>query len=132
MDKYPNMDVKRLYTGNQTGGSKLSAIIWILVLALIVYGSVKIVPVYIINYQIQNLFEVNADRAETTPLQDIKSDVAAKLQTMHAPVTIDDVTITQNDPKSLTIRAQYSVTVKFVDDFKITFHFNPEAKTEVE
>lgn len=117
---------------SQRGSSKLSAVLWIGALAAIIYVIARIAPVYILNYQIQNLFEVNANRIETTPIKDIKADITYKLQVIHAPITIDDVVINQNSPVSVTISAQYSVSVKFVDDFKITFNLKPEATTEVQ
>ncbi len=126
------MRINEFYGKDQTGSSKISTFIWVLVLAAIVYAIIKIAPVYIINYQIQNLFEVNANRIQTAGLSDIKSDIGSKLTNIHAPITIDDVTISQNDPQSVTISAEYSVVVKFVDDFKITFKFKPKATTEVQ
>ncbi len=116
----------------ETGASKVSAVIWLLILATIVYVVIKIAPVYIVNYQIQNLFEVNANRIQTAQLSDIKMDIASKLVNIHAPITIKDVTINQSDPQSVTISAEYSVVVKFVDDLKITFHFKPKATTDVQ
>ncbi|MCL4468786.1 MAG: DUF4845 domain-containing protein [Deltaproteobacteria bacterium] len=116
----------------ENGSSKVSTVIWLLILAVIVYVIIKIAPVYIVNYQIQNLFEVNANRIQTTALGDIKADIASKLVNIHAPITINDVTINQRDPQSVTISAEYSVVVKFVDDLKITFHFKPKAITDVQ
>ncbi len=126
------MRTRTRYINGETGSSKVSTVIWLLILAFIVYMVIKIAPVYIINYQIQNLFEVNANRIQTTALGDIKADIASKLVNIHAPITIDDVTISQNDPQSVTISAEYSVVVKFVDDLKITFHFKPKAITDVQ
>ncbi len=116
----------------ETGESKITTVIWLLILAVIVYVIIKIAPVYIVNYQIQNLFEVNANRIQTTALTDIKADISSKLVNIHAPITINDVTISQSDPQSVTISAEYSVVVKFVDDLKITFHFKPKAITDVQ
>jgi hypothetical protein len=124
------MRINEFHGKDQTGSSKFSAFVWILILAMIVYAIIKIAPVYIINYQIQNLFEVNANRIQTAALSDIKSDIASKLTNIHAPITIDDVVISQDNSQSVTISARYSVAVKFVDDFKITFKFNPKATTE--
>lgn len=114
----------------ETGKTKVSTVIWILILAVIVFVIIKIAPVYIINYQIQNLFEVNANRIQTASLEDIKGDITSKLSNIHAPITIEDVNINQTSQTSVTISAEYSVTVKFVDDLKITFHFKPEATTD--
>ena len=116
----------------EIGSSTISTILWLLIPAVIVYVVIKIAPVYIINYQIQNLFEINANRIQTMALSDIKADLASKLTNIHAPITIDDVTISQNDPQSVTISAEYSVVVKFIDDLKITFHFKPKAITDVQ
>jgi len=126
------MQCTGFYINSQKGSSKLSTLVWLLVLAIIVYAGIKVVPVYILNYQIQNLFEVNANRVQTTPLNDIKADIAAKLTNMHAPITIDDVIIENNETGGITISAQYSVVVKFVDDWQIKFNFKPEAKTDVQ
>ncbi|MGB9734746.1 MAG: DUF4845 domain-containing protein [bacterium] len=121
-----------VHSVDQTGSSKITTLIWLLILAGIVYMGVKIVPVYIRNYQIQNLFEVNANRIQTTPLSDIKADISSKLTNMHAPITMDDVNITDNGSHGIIISAQYSVVVKIVDDWKITFNFNPKAETNVQ
>lgn len=117
---------------DQMGSSKITTLIGLLIIASIVYLVIKIVPVYIINYQIQNLFEVNANRIQTAPLSDIRSDISAKLANMHAPITMDDVNIVYNGQQGITISAKYSVVVQIIDDWKITFNFNPEAKTNVE
>ena len=127
---YFSMRIPAHNRNGQTGNMKVSTMVWLLVLALIVYIVVKIAPVYIINYQIQNLFEVNANRIETTPLGDIKANIAERLVNLKAPITINDVDINQTNHASVTISAEYSVTVKFVDDLKITFHFKPEATTD--
>lgn len=121
-----------MYLHGQTGKTKVSTIVWILILAAIVYVIVKIAPVYIINYQIQNLFEVNANRIQTTPMSDIKADIQQKLANLNAPITMDDVTFNQNSPTSITISTEYSTAVKFVDGYKITFHFSPKATTDVQ
>ncbi|MCL5277133.1 MAG: DUF4845 domain-containing protein [Deltaproteobacteria bacterium] len=117
------------HIGGQTGSSKIFTLIWVLLLAGVVYVVMKIAPVYIINYQIQNLFEVNANRIQTTPIGDIKSDISAKLRQIHAPIALNDVVVDQDGSGSVTISARYSVIVKFIDDYKITFHFSPEART---
>ena len=111
------------------GASKLSILIWILLLASIVDVAIKIVPVYITNYQIQNLFEVNANRIQTTPIRDIRADITSKLKNIHAPLTINDVSITQDGTGAVTISATYSVVVKFIDGYKITLHFSPKARS---
>ncbi len=126
------MRINEFRVNKQTGSSKLSAFIWLIVLAVIVYVIIKIAPVYIRNYQIQNLFEVNANRIETTPISDIKADIAGKLANLNAPITINDVDMNQTSPTSLKISAEYSVTVKFIDDYKITFKFKPKATTDVQ
>jgi putative flippase GtrA len=125
------MQINEFHGKDQTGSTKLSTMIWLLVLALIVYTIIKIAPVYIRNYQIQNLFEVNANRIQTTPMSDIKADIAGKLVNLNAPITINDVDMNQTSPVSVTISAEYSVAVKFVDDYKITFKFKPKAITDV-
>ncbi len=126
------MKINEFHGKDQTGGSTFSAFIWILIFAVIVYVIVKIAPVYIRNYQIQNLFEVNANRIQTTPMSDIKADIKGKLANLNAPITINDVDIDETSPVSVTISADYSVAVKFVDDYKITFKFKPKATTEIQ
>ena len=116
-------------TGDQLGASKFSALIWVLLLAGVVYAVMKIAPIYITNYEIQNLFEVNANRIQTTPIKDIKFSISSKLQAIHAPITLNDVVVDRDGSESVTISARYSVIVKFIDDYKITFHFSPEART---
>ncbi len=123
------MSVKKLYKGNRTGSSKFSVLLLILIVVVVFFMGVNIVPVYIHNYEIQNLFAINANRAATTPLKSIKLDITNKLVTMHAPITINNVRIIENSPQNITISADYSVVVKFVDDYKITFRFKPKART---
>lgn len=124
------MDMKRLYRGSQAGKSRLGLLFFLLIVAVLIYAGSKIVPVYFMNYQIQDLFNVAAFRVSNTPLNSIRDDMATKLAAMDAPISINDVHIWQNDQGNIVISARYSVTVKLVDDYyKITLNFHPKANS---
>ncbi|MCL4479348.1 MAG: hypothetical protein M1381_09670 [Deltaproteobacteria bacterium] len=121
--------MKTTFNDAESGNSKFTILVSLLIIGFIIYIIIKIAPVYLVNFELENMFQVNADRIQTTPINMIKQDIAEQLASMHAPITLNDVSILQNATNDITISASYSAEVKLLDYYKIKFHFNPKAET---
>jgi len=91
---------------------------------VIVYIAMKVVPVYLNNYFIEQIFEQEAETYPKQSVSDIYNEIGKKLKDMEHPCDIRLVTVEPKD-NSITISAQYTETVEFIGGYKKTFTFSP-------
>jgi hypothetical protein len=98
----------------ERGGSKLKLIMTLAILAAMVFGAIKVVPVYFANYQLQDAIESESRFALTgypkrSP-DDIRDDVMKKAQDLGIPLQPDNVQVTVGNG-TVDIAANYSVSI---------------------
>lgn len=113
---------------HQRGGGKINLIITLLVLGAIIFGAVKIVPVYFANYEFQDAIQTEAKFALTgypkKSNDDIRDDIFKKAQELDIPATRDAIRLVV-DPNSgnVDIGLDYTVPIDLkVYQFVLQFH----------
>jgi hypothetical protein len=113
----------------QRGGSKLNLVLTVLVLLAMLFASVKIVPVYFANYQMQDAIETETRFAYSgypkKTVDQIQEEVWRKAQDLGIPAQKDAVKVDLGNG-SVAIGFQYSVPIDLAV-YQFTLEFNPHA-----
>ena len=110
----------------QRGGSKLNTLITLAILGAMGFVAVKIVPVYVANYEFQDSIESESRFAlagyPKKSVDDIRDDVFKKIQDLGIPAKEDDIQVTV-DNSDVDIGLNYSVPINLqVYQFSLQFH----------
>lgn len=113
----------RRLRNSERGGSRVKLFLLLVLLGSMIFAGVKILPIYINNYQIQDAIESEARFAIGNRLtqKDIHDNVWKKVNEIGIPVDENGLKITAN-PGAVQISLDYSVPVdllvyKFILDF---------------
>ncbi|MFY9691232.1 MAG: hypothetical protein WA369_19820 [Candidatus Acidiferrales bacterium] len=98
----------------ERGGSKLNTLITLAIVGAMVFAAVKIVPVYVANYQFQDSIESESRFAlagyPKKSVDDIRDDVFKKAQDLGIPAKEEDIQVTVND-SAVDIGLDYTVLI---------------------
>lgn len=117
--------------GGERGGAKAKGLLALAILIVLVFSVVKIVPVYVNNYDLQDAmqqearFAFNPNTGLAKNADDIRADIVKKVQTLGLPLTAQDIQVTDQSGK-ITISADYTITVDLVV-YQLPLHFHPQA-----
>ena len=111
-----------------SGKGSAKAYFWLLVLLFLGYISIKVIPLYINNYELQNYLE------EQTPFwvtQHASSDVVrarvlAKAQDLDLPISKDDVQVEASQAK-VVVTIDYTIPVD-LKVYTLNLHFTPHSE----
>jgi hypothetical protein len=111
-----------------SGKGYVKAFFWLLVLLLLGYTSVKVVPLYINNYELQNYL------VEQTPFwvtqrassDAVRNRVLAKAQELNLPIGKDDVQVEATQAK-VVVSIDYTIPVDLVV-YTWNLHFTPHSE----
>jgi hypothetical protein len=113
----------------QRGGSKLNTLITIVILGALAFMAVKIVPVYVNNFEFQDSIENESRFAlagyPKKSADDIRDDVFKKVQELGIPAKEEDIQVTV-DQSSVDIGLDYSVPIN-LSVYQFTLQFHPHA-----
>ncbi len=113
----------------QRGGSTLNKLITIAILGALAFIAVKIVPVYVNNYEFQDSIETESRFAlagyPKKSVDDIRDDVFKKTQELGIPAKKEDIQVTV-DNSDVDIGLDYSVPIN-LDVYQFTLQFHPHA-----
>lgn len=100
---------------NQRGGSKLQAVIALLILAALVIGAVRIVPVYVRAYELRDFMRSEAKFAGVNhkPPEAVRSDVYRKALELELPLQQNQLQ-SSIVPGGIRVAARFSVPVDLV------------------
>lgn len=116
-------------TTKDRGGSKRNLIITLLILGSMVFAGVKLIPIYIDNYQFQDAIESESRFALTgypkKSTDDIRDDVWKKAQELSIPAQREDIQVNVTNG-SVSISLDYSVPVDLAV-YQLTLQFHPHA-----
>jgi len=112
-------------SGNsERGGSGVKLFLLLLVLGSMVFAGIKVVPVYVNNYQMQDAIESEARFAIGSRLaaKDVRENVMKKVNEIGIPAQDDNLKVTVSQG-SVNISLDYSVPVDLmVYKFTLDFH----------
>jgi hypothetical protein len=112
----------------QGGGATLKSLIWLVILVASVYTGIKVVPVLMAEYQLQDFMQTTARFASVNRNQtpaDITKSVMDEAQKQNIPLQAEDVHVTA-DSGNINISADYSVTID-LSVYQWTLNFHPSA-----
>jgi hypothetical protein len=113
---------------SQRGEGKLKAIIYTVILVAAVYASVKIVPIYVAEYQLNDKITEQARFAVVNHYSEdqIRDIIFKVIQDLDIPATREDIKV-QNTNHGVLISVNYSVPVDF-KVYKTEFTFAPSSE----
>jgi hypothetical protein len=113
---------------SQRGEGKLKAIIYTVVLLFAIYGAVKIVPVYVAEYELKDKMAEQARFAIVNRYsEDQVRDVIYKvIQDLDIPATREDIKVLSTN-NGIMISVNYSVPVDF-KVYKTELSFSPSSE----
>jgi hypothetical protein len=110
------------------GEGRLKAIIWILFLAAVVYSAVKIIPVYVNNYELSDYIQNQNPiwLTQRNSSDEIRNAILAKAQDLSLPVRAEQVSV--DAPLGhVTVSVDYSVPINLlVYTWDLPFHISAE------
>jgi len=103
-----------LARGRERGGSKLNLVFTLFILGAMAFAGIKIVPIYLANYQLQDSV-VSESRFALTgypkkSVEDIKDDVFKKAQDLGIPAKREDIRVEVSNG-AVDIGLDYSVLI---------------------
>jgi hypothetical protein len=111
------------------GGSKMSLLITLVILGAMAFTAIKIVPVYVENYQFQDSIEAESRFALTgypkKGPDDVRADIFKKAQELDIPVKSEDIRVSMTNG-SVEIGTDYSVPID-LKVYQFTLQFHPHA-----
>jgi len=106
------------------GRGRLGTLLTVLILAVAVFVAIKVVPAYVLNYQLQDSMQTEARFAISSKKgeEEIREAVWKKIQELGIPARKEDIRVTVVDT-SVTIVVNYVVHVDLeVYEFNLEFH----------
>jgi hypothetical protein len=122
-----NSAIKR-YNSRERGEGKLKAIIYTAILIIGVYVAIKLVPVYVAEYQLKDKMSEQARFAVVNRYSEdqIKDILYKTVQDLDIPVKRDDIKVT-NTSSGLNISVSYTVPVDLMV-YKTDLTFSPSSQ----
>lgn len=111
----------------QAGTSNLKAILWTVLLVAFAYICVRVVPVYMADFQLRDSMESAARFASVnhfTP-EEIRMNVFKEAERSEVPLKLQDIKVANRNGR-IDIEANYSVTVD-LHVYQWTLNFHPTA-----
>jgi hypothetical protein len=113
----------------QRGGSKLNTLLTLVILGAMAFIAVKIVPVYINNFEFQDSIESESRFAlagyPKKSVDDIRDDVFKKVQELGIPAKEEDIQVTVNQSQ-VDIDLDYTVPINLAV-YELNLQFHPHA-----
>lgn len=111
----------------ENGGSRLKTLLVLLIVFAMGYGAVKIVPIYVTNYQLQDSMQEEATFASVNrkSADDIKADMQKKIRNLGIAVDPGNIQVTA-DSGNVTIALEYTIPVDLTV-YQLQLHFHPQA-----
>lgn len=111
----------------ETGGSRLKTLFVVAIFGAMAFAAVKIVPIYVTNYQLQDSMQEEATFASVNrkSADQIRTDLEKKLQDMG--IAVDDKSIQVSSYSgNVKISLEYTVPVDLTV-YQLQLHFHPQA-----
>jgi hypothetical protein len=115
---------------SERGEGKLKAVIYIAILLLIIYSAVKIVPVYVSNYQLTDKMEEQARFAVVNRYteEQIRDNIFKVVQELEIPAKRDSIKVF-NTNSIVKISMEYTVPVDLLF-YHMDLHFSPSSENK--
>jgi hypothetical protein len=120
----------RVHRRSERGEGRLKAVIYIAILLLIIYSAVKIVPVYVSNYQLTDKMEEQARFAVVNRYteEQIRDNIFKVVQELEIPAKRDSIKVF-NTNFIVKISMEYTVPVDLLF-YHMDLHFSPSSENK--
>ena len=113
----------------ERGGSKVNLLVTLAIFAAMIFTAVKVVPVYVDNYQLQDAIESESRFALTgyppKGQNDVREDVWKKIQELGIPAKKEDIRVSITNGR-VDIGLDYTVPIDLAV-YQLTLQFHPHA-----
>lgn len=116
--------IDRAFSRAERGEGRFKAIAWTVVLVAVIYAGVKIVPLYVNEYQLRDKMQEEARFAVVNRHSDeqIREVIWREIQDLDIPAKREAIQI-ENSNREVKISIEYSVPVDFLV-YKTELHFS--------
>jgi hypothetical protein len=116
----------------ERGGGKIDPLLTLIVVGFLVFAGIKIVPVYVNNYELQDSMETEARFAVSnrkTPVQ-IREDVWKKVVELGVPAKQDNLKVTYGQDGTIQLTLDYTVGINLlVYQWNKDFHIRADNRS---
>jgi hypothetical protein len=111
----------------QAGSSNIKALIWTGLLFAFVYVCIRVVPLYVADFQLRDSMETAARFASINRMStdEVRSNLFKEAEKADMPLKLQDIKVENHDGR-VKIEANYSVTVD-LHIYQLTLNFHPSA-----
>lgn len=111
----------------EKGGSRLKTLFALAIVFALVFAAIKIVPIYVTNYQLQDTMQEEATFASVNrkSADDIKADLEKKLTNLGIQVDPKDIQVSAYSG-NVQISLEYTIPVDLTV-YQLQLHFHPQA-----
>jgi Domain of unknown function (DUF4845) len=120
---------RKAHSERQRGGSRVRALLTLVIVGAMIFAAVKIVPAYFENYQFQDSMQSEARFALSYPKKDadqVRDDLWRKAQDLSIPLAQKEDIKVSMDQTDVDISVDYSVPVD-LKVYQFTLQFHPHA-----
>ncbi|MGD1102067.1 MAG: hypothetical protein ABSA59_08365 [Terriglobia bacterium] len=113
---------------SESGKITFKAILSLAFLAALIFASIKIIPVYVNNYQLQDYLQTQTPfwLTQHASADAIRKNVLAKAQDLGLPLAAEDMTVEAN-PNRVSVSIDYHVPVD-LKVYTLRLHFTPSSE----
>lgn len=110
----------------QRGGGNIKAVIFIALLAFLVYASIKVIPPFVNNYELQDTMETTARYGAFSQQTDkeIKDIIWKKIRELEIPAQYEALKVVKGN-RQVSISLAYTVDVSLLG-YNLRLSFNPQ------
>ena len=114
----------------ERGAGKLKAVIYLAILVFIIYSAVKIVPIYVSNYQLSDKMQEEARFAVVNRRteEQIRDNIFKVVQELEIPVKRETIMVTASN-SIVKISMEYTVPVDLLF-YRMDLHFSPSSENK--
>lgn len=114
---------------NQNGASRFKVYLWFLILFLVVHVAVKLIPVYMDYYRMEDEMKAKASVSQVLKDEEILKDLENKAKELDLPLTQESFVIKRDTDRrkmKISTKGGWNVEVSFLwGAYVRTFHFEP-------
>lgn len=115
---------------SERGAGQLKTVLVVAIIALLIYSAIKIVPVYVNNYQLADKMEEQARFAIVNRYteEQVRDNIFKVCQELEIPAKKEDIKVVSNNAV-VKISMQYTVPVDVLS-FHMDLHFAPTSENK--
>jgi bisphosphoglycerate-dependent phosphoglycerate mutase len=113
---------------SESGRITFKALCYLAFIAAVIYAGIKVIPVYVNNYQLQDYIQSQTPYwlAQRAPAEGIQKAILVEAENLSLPVTAEEVTVEANQ-NIVRVKIDYNVPVD-LKVYTLQLHFTPSSE----